>query len=117
MDQDTAKKLFLNGAFLVTLDVPENTEIGIDCNCWRSGPNFMGIKMIPPGLHFIYCNAVNSKGQLAPRIGFFRIIRKEEVLVYRWDMANEDFTTDGIAAETVERITLGIKDLDRQLRA
>ena len=117
MDQDTAKKLFFNGAFLVALDVPQNTEIGIDCNCWRTGVNFMGIKMIPPGLHFIYHSAVNGSGQVAPRIGFFRFIDKQEVLVYRWDVVNEDLTTDGIATEIVERIASNIKDLDRQLGA
>lgn len=54
MNQEEARKLFDEGAFIVMLDVPENTEVGIDYNSWRSGPKFMGIKMIPPGLHYIY---------------------------------------------------------------
>ncbi|XP_065883432.1 protein AAR2 homolog isoform X2 [Dysidea avara] len=115
MDQCTAHKLFAEGAFLVMLDVPQNTEIGIDYHSWRSGPKFMGIKMIPPGLHFVYYSAVNSNGQAAPRTGLFHSFKKQEVLVYRWDVTNEDVTTDGVTMEMVDRITSGIKDLDNQL--
>ena len=115
MDRGTAQKLFTEGAFLVILDVPQNTEIGIDYNSWRSGPKFMGIKMIPPGLHFVYYSAVNSGGQAAPRTGFFHFFKTKEVLVYRWDVSNEDVTDEGVTVEMVDRITSGIRDLDRQL--
>ena len=54
MDPDTARRLFEVGANLFLLGVPINTEIGVDMNSWHSGPNFKGIKMIPPGIHFIY---------------------------------------------------------------
>ena len=54
MDPELAKRLFAEGAVLVLLDVPERTEFGIDYNCWSVGPKFKGVKMIPPGLHFIY---------------------------------------------------------------
>ncbi len=51
---ELAKKLFTEGAALVLLDVPEKTEFGIDYNSWTVGPKFKGVKMIPPGFHFIY---------------------------------------------------------------
>ena len=54
MDQDRAKKLFHFGATFLFLDVPEGTEFGMDCNVWTVGPKFKGVKMIPPGLHFIH---------------------------------------------------------------
>ena len=54
MDPETAKRIFEVGANLFLLDVPTNTEIGVDMNSWHTGPNFKGIKMIPPGVHFIY---------------------------------------------------------------
>lgn len=53
-----AQRLFHEGAFLVLLDVPEGTEIGMDYNCWNVGPRFKGIKMIPSGLHFVYYRLV-----------------------------------------------------------
>ena len=54
LDSDTARSLFEVGANLFMLDVPMNTEIGVDMNSWNTGPNFKGIKMIPPGVHFVY---------------------------------------------------------------
>ena len=54
MDQSTAQHLFDAGAMLVLLDVPPGTEIGIDMHSWQTGEKFKGIKMIPPGIHFIY---------------------------------------------------------------
>ena len=54
MDQSTAQQLFDVGAMLVLLDVPPETEIGIDMHSWQTGEKFKGIKMIPPGIHFIY---------------------------------------------------------------
>ena len=54
MDQDLAKQLFEKGAIFILLDVPPGTEFGIDYNSWEVGPNFKGVKMIPPGIHFVY---------------------------------------------------------------
>ena len=54
MDQDTANQLFDAGAILVFLNVPTGTEFGIDYNSWEVGPKFKGVKMIPPGIHFVY---------------------------------------------------------------
>ena len=54
MDADVAKRLFAEGAVLVLLGVPERTEFGVDYNCWSVGPKFKGVKMIPPGFHFIF---------------------------------------------------------------
>ena len=54
MDPELACRLFEEGAFLVLLDVPEGTEFGIDYNCWNVGPKFKGVKMIPPGFHFVF---------------------------------------------------------------
>ena len=54
MDQEAAKQLFFEGAVLVLLDVPEGTEFGIDYTSWHVGPRFKGIKMIPPGFHFVF---------------------------------------------------------------
>ena len=54
MDQDTARQLFDQGAALVFLGVPRGTEFGIDYNTWNVDTNFKGVKMIPPGIHFVY---------------------------------------------------------------
>jgi len=41
-------------ATILCLNVPQGTEFGIDKNCWTVGPKFKGIKLIPPGLHFVF---------------------------------------------------------------
>ncbi len=61
MDQKTAKILFEEGATLIFLNVPEGTEFGIDYNTWTVGERFKGVKMIPPGVHFVYYSAVNIR--------------------------------------------------------
>lgn len=54
MPPDVALRLFREGATFVFLNVPVGTEIGIDLQSWNVGEKFRGIKMIPPGLHFLY---------------------------------------------------------------
>ena len=54
MDQETARVLFREGAILLLLNMPEGSEFGIDYNSWTVGPKFRGVKMIPPGIHYIY---------------------------------------------------------------
>jgi len=54
MDQNVAQALLTQGATLVLLDVPVGTDVGIDIKSWNVGQNFKGIKMIPPGIHFVH---------------------------------------------------------------
>nr|ACO15250.1 C20orf4 homolog [Caligus clemensi] len=89
MDPETARHLFEGGAFLIALGVPPKTDFGIDLNSWRTGHKFMGVKMIPPGLHFIYYSAVSKENQMAPRSGFFHKFSRGEVLVRQWNPLTE----------------------------
>ncbi|CAB4055286.1 AAR2 [Lepeophtheirus salmonis] len=93
IDPDLALNLFEGGSFLILLDVPPKIEFGIDLNSWRTGTKFMGVKMIPPGLHFIYYSPVSKEGQVAPRTGFFHKFSKGEVLVKRWNDTSEQLDT------------------------
>ena len=68
IDPEVAKKLFKEGAAIVLIDVPPGTEIGIDMNSWNVGEKFLGIKCIPPGIHFVYYSSVNLPSRsVAPR--------------------------------------------------
>jgi A1 cistron-splicing factor AAR2 len=58
VDPDVARRLFEEGAFFFFLDVPEKTEFGVDCSSWNVGEKFKGMKMIPPGIHFLYYRCV-----------------------------------------------------------
>ena len=89
MDETTAKNLFDAGAMFLFLDVPLNTEFGIDYMSWRTGPNFRGLKMIPPGLHFIYFSPTDKKGNLGMRTGFFHHFKLKEIVVKKWNAQTE----------------------------
>lgn len=69
LDPTTAKRLYEEGAFLIVLDLPPGTELGLDLKSWNTGTKFLGMKMIPPGVHFVHYSAVSKEGQVAPRTG------------------------------------------------
>ncbi|KAL6325979.1 hypothetical protein AAG906_038471 [Vitis piasezkii] len=72
MEPETALGLVQNGATLLLLDVPQFTLIGIDTLMFSVGPVFKGIKMIPPGPHFVYYSSSNRDGsKFSPIVGFF----------------------------------------------
>ncbi|KAF6027201.1 hypothetical protein EB796_014491 [Bugula neritina] len=113
MNQATAQHLFEAGAVLILLDVPYGTEIGINMNSWQAAENFKGIKMIPPGLHFIYFSSCSSEGQLASRTGFFRYFREREVVVRKWNSFVETFDPEITDEEELNRFIQNKKELDR----
>ena len=81
-------------ASIVMLNVPKGTEIGIDLNCWNAGPNFIGIKNISNGCHFVYWSPVSS-GTLSKscvRVGKFLIIKdSSNKHFWQWDEQEESF--------------------------
>lgn len=113
--QELAQQLALGGATLVLLGMPPGTEFGIDLKSWNVGERFRGVKMIPPGLHFVYFSAVSRQGDTAPRTGFFHIFGAREVLVRHYDPAAEDLTTQEASEEEVERIRSNLREMDRFL--
>ncbi|KAJ2083741.1 hypothetical protein H4R24_000604 [Coemansia sp. RSA 988] len=99
MDPNTARARFEHGGFLVMLDTPAGLEFGIDLDTWETGPLFKGLKMIPPGIHYIHYS-----------LG--------EVVVRRWSKENEDLLSfDSVSPEDVERVSMNIRDLDSGLGA
>ena len=115
MDPNVAKNLLKEGATFVLLDVPPGTEIGVDMKSWNVGEKFLGIKMIPPGVHYVYYSSVNlAQKTVAPRTGFFHIFTRGEVLIRRWRPDHEE-VVDSVTAEDKERIRADMKNMDRGL--
>lgn len=117
IDQDVARQMFEEGGTLLITGMPVGTEFGIDMNSWNVGEKFKGVKMIPPGLHFVYFSAVSRQGDVAPRTGFFHVFKQREVLIRVYDPATEDLNPDDTNAEQVERVREHLKDLDPNLGA
>jgi len=89
LDKDKIDELYKHGAFLIVDDMPQGTEFGVDYASWSIGPKFRGLKMIPPGLHFVFYSAVSKEGTVAPRTGFFHCFKEKEILVKRYDTLQE----------------------------
>ncbi|PIA15555.1 AAR2-domain-containing protein [Coemansia reversa NRRL 1564] len=118
MDPDTARARFENGAFFVMLDAPAGLEFGIDLDTWETGPLFKGLKMIPPGIHYIHYSVVNGDKQPGMRSGFFYNFNSREVVVRKWSKENEELLSpDFVRKEDVESVQLNIRDLDTGLGA
>ena len=113
MDPETAKKLFDVGATVVFLDVPQNTEVGIDMNVWRTGDKFKGLKMIPPGLHMLHYSAVGKEGVAAPRTSSFHFFGEGEILVRKWDPVSE--TLVAVCDSDEMHVRSNKQELDRYL--
>ncbi|KAK1801985.1 hypothetical protein P4O66_022218 [Electrophorus voltai] len=119
MDPEVALGLFEEGAILILLGVPEGTELGIDYKIWQVGPRFRGVKMIPPGIHFLHCSAANIKssgGEIGPRKGLFLCLKPREIVLAHWDATEEDL--DFSASQTpdeVSRVKAGLPELDPYL--
>ncbi|KAH6758617.1 AAR2 protein family, partial [Perilla frutescens var. frutescens] len=116
MEPNTALELVKKGATFLALDVPQYTLFGIDTQMFSAGPNFKGIKMIPPGIHFIYYSSSNREGnEFSPIVGFFIHASSSQVIVRRWDQKEEWLVK--VSEEEEERYSDAVKRLefDKQL--
>ncbi|KAL6225824.1 hypothetical protein ACLB2K_004673 [Fragaria x ananassa] len=90
MDAETAVEAAKQGSTLVLLDVPQHTLIGVDTQVVSVGPSFKGIKMIPPGPHFVsYSSPTRDAKDFSPVTGFFIFSGPSEVIVRKWDGQEE----------------------------
>ncbi|XP_057441950.1 uncharacterized protein LOC130733724 isoform X1 [Lotus japonicus] len=116
MDSSTALELVKHGVSLLFLDVPQYTLIAIDTQMFSVGPAFKGIKMIPPGTHFVYYSSSTRDGkEFSPIIGFFIDAGPSEVIVRKWDQQEERLVK--VSEDDEERYTQAVRNLefDKQL--
>ncbi|XP_055851165.1 protein AAR2 homolog [Episyrphus balteatus] len=117
LDPEVAKRLFAQGAVLIIAGVPIGTQFGIDLCSYTIGEKFRGIKMVPPGPHYVYCESQGPYGDSAPRVGFVHYFHCNEILVREWDNENEELRERQIADPELEkrRIRENLLDLDEFL--
>ncbi|XP_065142680.1 protein AAR2 homolog [Paramisgurnus dabryanus] len=115
MDPEVARGLFEEGATIILLGVPEGTELGLDYKTWTLGPRFRGVKMIPPGLHFLhYCSTNSTCGEIGPKTGLFLSLKPREVIIAHWNKTDDDLAFSH-NAEEVERAKVNLQELDPYL--
>lgn len=54
ISNELALNLLKDGGTFIFLDAPVGMEFGVDMKSWTTGEKFKGVKMIPPGPHFLY---------------------------------------------------------------
>ncbi|KAH9739121.1 AAR2 protein family [Citrus sinensis] len=116
MDPEAALELVKHGATLLLLDVPQYTLFGIDTQMFSVGPSFKGIKMIHPGVHFVFYSSSSRDGkEFSPIIGFFIDAGPSEVIVRKWDQQEERLVK--VSEEEEARYTQAVCSLefDKQL--
>ncbi|KAL9230076.1 hypothetical protein vseg_005468 [Gypsophila vaccaria] len=111
MEVEKAAELVKHGSTLLFLDVPQFTLIAIDTQVFSAGPVFKGIKMIPPGVHFVFYSASTREGkEFSPVIGFFIDTSPSEVVVRKWDVQEERLVK--VSAEEEERYAQAVKRME-----
>ncbi|GLT57248.1 hypothetical protein SLA2020_302350 [Shorea laevis] len=111
MDPETAMELVKHGATLLFLDVPQYTVVGIDTQVFSVGPNFKGIKMIPPGVHFVFYSSSSRDGkEFSPIIGFFIDVSHSQVVVRKWNQQEERLVK--VSEEEEGRYSQAVKNME-----
>lgn len=112
-----ANKLFEAGGIFLFFDVPQNSEFGIDYNCWKTGENFKGVKMIPPGIHFIYFSVSDKYGNIGIRNGFFHDFKAKEIVAKKWNQQTETIEDYSLSEDQIENFQQRKREYDKYLGA
>jgi len=97
------------GCTILCLGCPDTMHFGIDFSSWKTGPKFMGVNCIPPGVHFVYY-ASTADEDYAERTGFWVHLRPRQVLVRSWDTETELFTR--LDEDSELRYSEGVRQYD-----
>ena len=114
LSPEAANELYKEGGFYIVKNLPPGTEFGCDMKSWNTGEKFLGLKMIPAGIHYIYYSPVSKDKDVAPRRGFFIHIDPGQVLVHRFDPDNEEIVDD-VSSEEMDRFRSNLKNIDGNL--
>lgn len=113
--QEMARILFEEGALLIIAGVPSGTEIGLDLSPNKVDEMFRGIKMIPPGPHFVYTAAEGIYGDTAARVGFIHYFKKQEIIIREWDANTEELRPRPNASVERDKVRIkgNLSEIDR----
>ncbi|CAM6098866.1 unnamed protein product [Calypogeia fissa] len=117
LHQADAAELAKSGAILLILNVPPGTSFGFNTQMFVVGPNFLGVKMLLPGPHFVYYSSRSRHGgDSSPVTGFFIYASPSQVIVREWDIQEERLVKLKDSSEE-ERYELAARrmEFDRQL--
>jgi len=103
------------------LECPDGLQFGIDNQFWETGPQFKGLKAIPPGAHYVYFALKDENYE--NRMGFFIHVREasqpdtQDVVVKKWSPENQLFESLGEQETLAFSESVRNMDFDRNLGA
>ena len=106
IDQDKANHLNKAGGTVLCWNVPQKIHFGIDYLTFETAEKFKGVKMIPPGPHFIHTSVQNAE-----RMGFFIWLKGKQIDVYEWDDPLKCLV-DFSDSEQADRLKIGVQNFD-----
>ncbi|XP_065322520.1 protein AAR2 homolog [Gordionus sp. m RMFG-2023] len=115
MDPNLINALATNCGCILILDLPIGTTFGIDINCWNTDTKFKGIKLIPPGLHFIFTNSNDSHGNSSFRSGFFHWFESKDIQIKQWCKNSEVLLDNELSHEEALKYKSNILSFDQDL--
>eukprot|EP00483_Globobulimina_turgida_P008343 UN08360 len=104
IDQDKANHYNKTGGTILCWNVPDKIYFGIDYLTFEVGAKFKGVKMIPPGPHFIHTSVQNAE-----RMGFFVWLNGKQIDVYEWDKTLK-FLIAFNDKQQADRLRFGVKN-------
>ena len=111
-DYNLSYKNRMNLGTLLLLNSPKKMQFGIDLSQWIIGEKFMGIKLIPIGIHYISFSL--SEENNAFKQGFFIEIEsgknKTRNIIREWSPKYQTFIR--LSEETTKNYSIGLDNLD-----
>jgi A1 cistron-splicing factor AAR2 len=99
-------------ATVVVTGVPVKTSLGVDAHCFSIGPNFMGLKLVPPGLHLL----TTSVGEEFGTTALFLLLRAGEVRLLEWSREREHLVPSEDGGEAQQRFAAAVQRLELDAR-
>ena len=97
---------------LLLLNPPKKMQFGIDLSQWVIGEKFLGIKLIPFGIHYISFSLSNES--MGFKQGFFiNITQKNRNIIREWSEKYETFFP--LSEELTKNYSIGLDNLDFDL--
>ncbi|KAK0404872.1 hypothetical protein QR680_017674 [Steinernema hermaphroditum] len=110
--EELSRRLYINGGFLIIQGLPRNAEVGIDYKSFNIGEKFMGMKMVPNGLHYAFIRATPQ----SPMVSFFFYSGAHEIVYRKWNKQSETFDSPEIMDNTLmHHMQYNVKTYDRNL--
>jgi A1 cistron-splicing factor AAR2 len=85
-DPEVAKRLVRIGGFVLFLNVPAKSSVGIDMTIYTTGERFQGFKMVPPSIPHLVHWASNED---AVRASLIVSVDPGGAVVFRWNLLKE----------------------------